>query len=455
MKRILIILLLLVVVGAGAYYFYQRSVQARQDLTSQYQTESAERGNLVASIGATGVVRSNQTALLNWQTTGVVESVEAQVGEQTQAQQTLASLSQTSLPQNVILAEAELANARQALDDLYVNADVARVKAMQEIVAYERAVRDAQYQLDNFTIPTAQADMDAVEALAAMKQRLDEARSAFEPYKYASSNDPKREELKEALDLAQADYNTAVKRLGYEYNLEVAQSNLEKAQTDYARWKEGPGEENIAAAEARLAAAQATLDLAHLAAPFAGTVTKVNLKPGDRVAPGSLAFQIDDLSRLLVDVNISEVDINQVREGQEVLLTFDAIPSKEYHGKISQVDQVGSSVQGLVEFLITVELTDADENVKPGMTAAVNVVTQEKQDVLLVPNRAVRIIDGNYIVYVLRDGQLVQVPVTLGQSSETMSEVVGGELQEGDAIVLNPPANLDSNGPPGFMRGGQ
>ena len=96
---------------------------------------------------------------------------------------------------------------------------------------------------------------------------------------------------------------------------------------------------------------------------------------------------------------------------------------------------------------------DADEDVKPGMTAAVNIVTNELDNVLLVPNRAVRIRDGKKVVYILRDEEVVPIEIELGASSETMSEVIDGDLQEGDEILLSPPAEFESNGPP-FMRGG-
>jgi HlyD family secretion protein len=98
-------------------------------------------------------------------------------------------------------------------------------------------------------------------------------------------------------------------------------------------------------------------------------------------------------------------------------------------------------VQGVVSFTVTVELTDADELVKPGMTAAVNVVIEEQKDVLLIPNRAVRLVDGERVVYVLVDGQPVQVKIKLGTSSDTMSVLVGGDIKEGDQIILNPPSN--------------
>jgi len=105
----------------------------------------------------------------------------------------------------------------------------------------------------------------------------------------------------------------------------------------------------------------------------------------------------------------------------------------------------------MVDFTVTVELTDADAAVKPGMTAAVNIVVDQLQDVLLVPNRAVRVSEGKRVVYVLRNGQTEKVEITLGASSETSSQVLDGNLKEGDAIVLNPPTVFEQNGPPPFV----
>jgi HlyD family secretion protein len=146
-----------------------------------------------------------------------------------------------------------------------------------------------------------------------------------------------------------------------------------------------------------------------------------------------------DLSTMYVDVDLSEVDINQIKAGQDAALTFDAILGKEYHGKVVEVSQVGTAIQDVVDFTVTIELTDADADVKPGMTAAVNIVSRQLADVLMVPNRAVRIVDGSQTVYILKDGQIMPVTITLGASSDVASEVLEGELQVGDAIVLNPP----------------
>lgn len=450
-KRWITILILILLVIGGGLGFRQWQMSRQASRLAIYQTELVSRGELIATVGGTGTVRANQMAVLAWQTSGTVDSVLVQVGDAVSEGQELATLKRESLPQTVILAQAELTEAKKALDDLYTNAETAKINAMQAFARYADAVRDAQYRLDNFTVPSNQAGMDAIEALDKMKANLDAARQAFEAVKNRPLEDSLRKELKEKLDTAQSDYNAAVRRVELEYNLQVATSNLEKARQDYEKWKNGPSAEDIAAIEARIAAAQATLNLARLTAPFSGTVSEVKIKVGDQVSPGSVAIRIDDFSSLLVDVRISEVDVNRIRVGQDSSLVFDAILNKTYQGKVKEVSPVGTITQGVVDFIVTIELTDVDQDVKPGMTAAVNIVVNRLSDVLLVPNRAVRLSGGKRIVYVLRNGQNVAVPITLGASSEIYSEVVEGELKVGDEVILNPPAVFEQNGPPPWV----
>jgi HlyD family secretion protein len=226
---------------------------------------------------------------------------------------------------------------------------------------------------------------------------------------------------------------------------------LEDARRQWERVKEGPDPDDLLAAQARRDAAQATLDLARLTAPFSGIITVVDSKPGDQVSPGTSGFRLDDLSHLLIDVQVSEIDINRIRVGQKVTMKFDAIQDKVYNGEVIEVDLVGNVNQGVVDFNVTVELTDADDAVKTGMTAAVNIVVEQLENVLLVPNRAVRASEGKRVVYVLRNGSLQALPITLGASSDTHSQVLEGDLQVGDVIVLNPPMIFDTNSPPAFM----
>jgi HlyD family secretion protein len=97
-----------------------------------------------------------------------------------------------------------------------------------------------------------------------------------------------------------------------------------------------------------------------------------------------------------------------------------------------------------------VELTDGDEDVRPGMTSAVEIVVNQVTDALLIPNQAVRAEEGNLVVYVLeQNGQMTKVEVTLGASSDRFSQLLEGDLAPGDLIVLNPPTDFFSGGPRG------
>lgn len=440
LKRILLTLLVIIVVGGGllVYWNYRTVQQARAEMPVM-ETATLETGTLSVSIGATGKVRASQSATLTWQTSGSVEKVVVQEGEVVKGGDMLAVLEQTSLPQTIILAEADLANARQALEDLTTQAETARVQAMQEIVTYEQAVKDAQYTLDNFTVPTGQENLDTVEALNLMKERLDQAREAFEVVKYLPENDSTRKNRKEALDTARSDYNSAVKRLEYEYDLEVAQANLDKALRDYEKWKDGPLGADVEAAEAKIAATEAALEQSRIDAPFNGTITQAIPQTGDQVAPNTAAFRIDNLESLLVDLSVSEIDIQQVKIGQPVVIHFDALRGKEYHGQVEKVAMVSAEDSKVVNYTVTVSLTDADPEVRPGMTAEVEIQTASKENVLLVPNQAIVAEDGQYLVYVMEPGQPMKpLEVSLGLASETNTELTGGELKAGDQVVLNP-----------------
>ena len=456
-KKVIIIIVVVLILLVGGYFLFRQfgPKMGAASASSETQTTPAVRGSLEATVGATGTVRTNQSAVLAWQTSGKVEQVNVSLSGQVVDGDILASLEQMSLPQSIILAQADLVTYQKQLDDLYATAETTKTTALSDIATYAKAVRDAQYQLENYTAPTTLKGLGSIEAMDLMKKQLDAASKAFEPYKYLSQYDNTRQDFLEKLNDAQSNYDSAVKQLDYEYKMEVAEANMKKARKQYEDYKDGPAQSDVDALKSRIAAAQAVLDNAYIEAPFAGTITDVEPKPGDLVSSGVTAFRVDDLSRLLLDVEVSEVDINRVQVGQDAIMTFDAILGKEYHGKVVEVAPVGNVVEGVVNFTVTVELTDADDAIKSGMTAAVNTVVSKLENVLLIPNRAVRLQDSKRVVYVMKDGKMTPVPVTLGASSDTDSELVSGDLKEGDLIVLNPPETFGSpggGGPPGMRQ---
>ena len=462
---IIISVIAIVAVVIGVFYYVQGRNQA--STTTQYQTAKAERGDLTATIGATGTVRSKQSAVLTWQTSGSVETVEVKVGARVKAGDVLATLSETSLPQSGILAKSDLVNAQKALDDL-LDSKSQQAKAQLELANAQKDYDSAVVSRNNVLAHANDALINNYRSLYIMAQdKREKALEYYQQFESEPDDNPEKAQAYNALYAAQQEQDKAYTYVLWYENpptpqdiavaegkVAVAGARLADAQREWDRLKNGPDPADIEAAQAKVAAIQATIDMAEITAPFSGTVSAVDVMVGDQVRAGANGFRIDDLSHLLADVQVSEVDINSVKVGQPVTITFDAILGQEYHGQVTQVSQVGDVAQGAVNFTVTVEIADVGEQVKPGMTAAVNIVVNALKDVLLVPNRAVRLVDGQRVVYVLRNGQPVEVKITLGASSDTVSEVVSGDLKEGDQIILNPSTSLTGGGMGGPFGGG-
>jgi HlyD family secretion protein len=410
LKKNRVVLLLLVVIAIGVSVFLWNRNRTAATQTS-FQTTTVQRGNLTATIGATGTVRAKQTAVLIWQAAGTVDTVNVKVGDNVPAGFVMAYLAKTSLPQSIILADADLTSAQKSLNDL-LNSDTSRAQAVIDL----RKAKDAYTKAYNW------------------RRELDKNRITITEIEYKTFYGrvfPIETEKK-----IWADQTTKQKA---QEDLELKKGKLDDAQRIYDQLTSGNTVE-IASAQARVDAAQATLNLARVIAPFGGIVTESYPLPGDQVGAGATAFRVDDLSSLLVDVEVSEVDINSVSVGQPASLSFDAILNKNYHGEVVEVANVGNNTGGIVNFTVTIELTDADSLVKPGMTAAVNVVVNQENNVLLIPNRAVRLVNSERTVYVLVDGKPKPVKVGLGSSSGVDSVLMDGDIKEGDSIILNPPA---------------
>lgn len=467
-RTIIITVVILVAALATGAYFVSRS--RSQAAASQYETVKAERGDLTSVVGATGTVRANQTALLPWMTSGTVGEVDAQVGVPVKEGQVLAVLEPASLAQNIILARADLVDAQKALDDL-LESKAAAAQAQVAMLDAKTALDDAQDKRDSYNYKRAsQESVENAQAnLTLAQDNVDDTFKLYQKFKNNPPDDPRRAQAYTNYYAAVRSRDTAQATLNWltggptpddvakaDADLALAQAQYDDAVRAWERVKDGPNPDDLAAAQARVDAIKAALATAEIKAPFSGTVTEAIPLKGDLVNPGDQGFRVDDLGRLFVEVPVSEVDINNIKVGQPVTLTFDAIAGQQYNGKISDVAQVGTVSQGAVDFTVTVELTDPDEMVKPGMTAAVTVTVQQLSDVLTIPNRAVRFVNGERVVYVLSNGEAVPAKIELGASSDLYSEVTGGELKAGDLIVLNPPVVFGGpgQGPGGGRPGG-
>ena len=452
-KKIWWFLAVVILLVTGVVFVNVRSQSAGADI---YDTVTVERGTLTASVGASGTVRARQVAILTWQADGRVEAVAVKIGDSVESDQVLASLDQSSLSQAMVLGQANLISAQYELENV-LSSNLPLAQAQQNLAAAKQSLDDAQYDYDRLNRPRVSDELieqTADEVTAAQNQlnRIEWIYNRFYNYEKMDDDRPAKAELTLNLLNIRNNLNNLVAKYNWytsfpdEIEIEkakaalgVAKAQLEDAQREVDRLENGQNAEDIAAAQARVNAALSTLNLSKITAPFNGVITEANPQSGDQISQGDIAFRVEDLNYLYVDLEISEVDINTVVPDQLVTLIFDAIPEKTYTGKVVKVNLAGEIKSGSVVFPVTVALADADGLVKPGMTAAVTITVREVQNVLLISNRAVRVVEGERVVYVLKDGQPVIVKVRLGTTTDLYSEVVGGDLKEGDLVVLNPP----------------
>jgi multidrug efflux pump subunit AcrA (membrane-fusion protein) len=321
-----------------------------------------------------------ETEQLAFFANGQVEEILVDEGDQVLAGDVVARLgNREEIEAAIAGAEAELLAANQALDDLNENNDIAKANALQAIASAERAVRNAQYQVDNYTIPQEQQGLTAQQAVDKMKTILDEARQAFEPYKYYSSGNSTRKDLKEDLDTAQSDYNNAVKRLEYETGLENAKARLEEAKRDYETLKNGPDPKDvdsansrIDAAKANLAAAKASLDNLDLVASIDGTVVTQDLIIGQNVTAGQPVMQIADFSQMYAETDdLTEIEVVDVSLGQKVTVVADALPDLVLNGTVDKISDVFEEKRGDITYTVRILLDDMDPRLRWGMTVVI------------------------------------------------------------------------------------
>jgi HlyD family secretion protein len=463
MKRWMWIIIILVVLVAGFFGIRQIQAGSAAAQAAAYETITAEQGDLTAVIGATGIVEAGQSANLLFETDGIVDVVHVALGDRVEKDQVLAVLSEDSLPSQIIMAQADLMDAQRALETLMVSGlsraqaqdTFARTMDALDRAEYNLQVQQRGYRANGEVIARAEAN------LVLAQSEVDQAASAYGQVSSLPKDNPQRALARANLADARLQRDSVQRSLNWYFgepdeieqalldaSVALAEAQLADAEREFSRWQYGVPQEEIIRLQAQITAAQSMLDLAVIRAPFTGTITSVHVAAGDPVTMTSPAFRLSNLENQIIEVEISEVDINQVQIGQPAELLFDAVLNKTYQGTVTEVGLEGIEMQGVINFRVKVEALDPDEWIKPGLTAAVNIIVNQLEDVLIVPNRAVRVVEGDRVVYILKEGIIEPVVIELGASADQFSEVVGGELQVGDVIVINPPATF---GPP---RGG-
>jgi len=367
-------------------FFAGQTILNNKNSEPQYQTSVVEKGTLVTSITSSGVITSANNASITTQATGIVNEVYVKNGDYVYQGQNIAS---------VILDQPSL--QKQAA-------------AYASYLGAQNSLNSAKNQINSLQAALFQANQTFV--------------------KGAGTNDP----------------------ITNDPTYIIQRANWLKAETDYINQQNV-----IVQAQALLNSASLSLSQVSsvITAPISGTISNLNLAPGlpiSSVATSDTSSSSQSVGNVKLEggnlqalVNLTEIDVTKVRVGQKVTLVLDAFPDKTFTGKVSAINTNGSVSSGVTTYPTTITFDTSTDSIYPNMAVTATIIITVKQDVLLIPSGALQTQNGVSFVRILKNGNITQVEVQVGESSDTQTEIQSG-ISEGDEVITGITATGVSSG---------
>ena len=414
-KGIIVIIVFALLLFAGNRVFGQK------DTTSQYQTATVQKGNIIATVNESGNVNASSQTEVTSPADGLIQQIFVKNGDHVTAGQKLFTVKSTATPQEKASAYASYENS---------------------LSSYQSAVQGKQSMVATLE-KDRQAILDAQDAVDQLNENIGG--------------------------------NIINKSTGQHYTqneIDSINSTLTNARETFTADQTKYNNEGtvIAAAAAALNSSslsyQATQN-ATVTAPIAGTVANLSVMRGDAVTAstvtttsnstsfgsssssssssgGSSVLSIGNYNQLSILAQVNEVDIPKIKVGQQATVTLDAFPNETFVGKVVSVDSVGTISSGVVTYNVYISLISPPSSVKSGMSASVAIQTARADNVLTVPSAAIQTSNGSSYVRVLKNGKVSDVAVTTGISDDTNTEVTSG-LSAGDVVITGTNATTSSS----------
>jgi HlyD family secretion protein len=486
-----------VIVAFAGFAFWSNRASA-----AEYMTAKVERGNLRNTVTATGTLQAVTTVQVGSQVSGAISALNADFNSVVKKGQVIAQLDPSVLQAQVQQARANLENAKAGLS-----------QARAGVVSSRAGTADAQAKLlaAQSTVQNQQAGVSGAQSnVAVLKAERDDAQSALKQQEtLASAGVIARRDLEIAqtsfrtadarYNQAQAQLNQAVVNERSSAGAGQAQANAQlqqsQAQVNQATAQVQQAEAQVQQAQAALTLAEVNLSHTTITSPIDGVVVSRDVNVGQTVAASLSAptlFTIaNDLTKMQVIANIDQADMGLVEQAKSATFTVDAFPSKEFKGSIQQMRLNPQNVQNVVTYNVVFDVDNPEQKLKPGMTANLTITIDERNNVLKVPNSALRyrpqstnnqnrdanngqggqgarqrrnqqagggqnenaitpstapVLPGQTrMVWVLNADKKPQPRrIVVGLSDGSATEVVSGNLQEGDIVIIGENISGDS-----------
>ncbi len=384
-----------------------------------YVSAQVQRTDIARTISATGKVQAVTTVQVGTQVSGTVSQVFVDYNSPVKKGQVIAQLDPSQLQAQLTQARAGLLSAQAAINTTQAS-----------LAGAQAAVEAAQANVDRLQSAVDDAQLNYKRTQELFNEKLISTRE---------------------LETARAALNQA-----------LAQKQQGVAQLNQARTQVASSRSQLAQAQAQVGQQRAQVDLASvnlgntvIKAPIDGVIVARSVEPGQTVAASFNTPQLfliaNDLSRMQVLADIDEADVGQLNNQSKVEFTVDAFPTETFEGRISQIRLAPQVVQNVTTYTAVIDVDNPKSKLLPGMTANVTATTASRENVLAIPNAALRFrpadqsadaaparkgFGGPTVWRITAENKLEPVKVRLGITNGTLSEVVSGDLREGDHIAV-------------------
>jgi RND family efflux transporter MFP subunit len=459
----ILIVVILAAAGGGYYYYHQTATTAEAATTTPLQTATVKRGNLVISASGTGSVISEDETQLGFDDGGVLAQLNVAVGDQVTKGDVLAvstpSDSDATIQSKLTSAQFAVLQAQQNLDNLNSTAanDVTLAQLQSDLAAKQLSVVDDQSTMttlinERSTMNGKRCDSDTIaskrdayelaldrwnrSAHLTNSQEYQTMVAAEINYNWCNSNYSQAE-----LDAKDAEIAST------KATIALLQSQITEDQAEITNLQSHSGSDSldVQIAQAKLESAKSDLEVVEaesisstITAPYDGTILSISNKVGDDVGTAKF-ITIADLSQPYLEVLLDETDLNNVGIGYQVSVTFDALPNQTFTGKVVAINPSLSNAFSVTAIQTKVKLDTSSfnkpQNLPIGLSATVEVISAQAQNVLLVPVEALhQISDSTYGVFVMENGTPTFKTVEVGLMDYTSAEIKSG-LNEGDVVT--------------------
>lgn len=392
--KIVLFILAALMVFAIVHNIIKNKKTESQNQIKNVKVIKAELSSLSTTVDYSGELNVDNEVSLSPKSPGKVESLNVKVGSSVKSGDILFTLDSSSL-------QAQLEQQHASVDSANANLDKTKSSGVdQQVLQAQQSLETAQINYND-----AKTTYDRTQSLysagAVAKQDLDNAST-------------KLNTTSAALSAAQQNLNLIQQKVGPE-SVEVAQAQVNQA-------------------EAGTKSIQSQIDDTIIKSPISGIVSAVNIHEGEISSASQPSITVLDLSSIIAEVNVPDNMLSKIKVGQSISMTIPSAGNKKVSGT---VDNIASSIDSKTEkYLVKIKINNSDGSLKPGMFSKISLPDKNKDDIVVVPNEAIKVENGVSYVFTVKNNKIKKISINTGLSNDKITEVLSSKINPGDNVVL-------------------